>query len=229
MKLGLERVPVLLRAEPQGLLPWVGSGDRAHLLVCGLSVLVGAGLFGAAMGCWRSPLQALYTGVKFPLVLFLISIGNGLLNAMLAPLLGLNIGWRQSFMAVLMSFAIASLILGGFSPLLFFLVWNAPPMHESFAAYNLLLVSVVAIIAFAGVASNVRLLQLLEAFGRDSKAGRRVLLAWLAGNLFLGSQLCWILRPFVGSPHLAVQFIRPDAFNGNFYEALLRALLNLFR
>jgi hypothetical protein len=46
------------------------------------------------------------------------------------------------------------------------------------------------------------------------------LLAWLAGNLFLGSQLSWILRPFIGSPNLPVQFVRDHPLNGNFYEAV---------
>jgi len=45
--------------------------------------------------------------------------------------------------------------------------------------------------------------------------------------LFLGSQLSWILRPFIGAPGLPVQFIRADALHGNFYEAVFRALGHL--
>jgi len=56
----------------------------------------------------------------------------------------------------------------------------------------------------------------------------RVLLAWLVGNLFLGSQLSWMLRPFIGSPGLRVEFLRSDAFSGNFYEAVFRSSLHLF-
>ncbi len=56
---------------------------------------------------------------------------------------------------------------------------------------------------------------------------RRVLMAWLAVNLFLGSQLCWILRPFIGSPSLPVEFLRTEAFRGNFYETVFRSLLHL--
>jgi hypothetical protein len=56
----------------------------------------------------------------------------------------------------------------------------------------------------------------------------RVLVAWLAGNLFLGSQLCWILRPFIGSPVLPVEFFRTTALHGNFYENVLRSILQVF-
>ena len=54
-------------------------------------------------------------------------------------------------------------------------------------------------------------------------------MSWLAGNMFLGCQLSWIMRPFIGSPGLPVEFFRSDAFRGNFYETTLRALTNLLQ
>jgi len=38
--------------------------------------------------------------LKFPLIILLTTAGNALLNAMLAPLLGLNIPFRQSCSAI---------------------------------------------------------------------------------------------------------------------------------
>lgn len=184
-----------------------------------------------AMGSWRAPLQALYCGVKLPLILLLTALGNGLLNAMLAPLLGLNLPARQSLLAVLMSFAVAALILGAFSPLLGFLVWNLPPLvagaPTNLSAHSVILLAETGMIACAGIAANLRLAQLLRALAGQSAAGRNVLLAWLAGNLFLGSQLAWMARPFVGSPGLAVEFLRADALKGSFFEALWSAARHL--
>ena len=195
-------------------------------------IVVGAGLFGAAVGSWRAPLQSLYTALKLPLILLLTSLGNGLLNAMLAPLLGVNLSLRQSLLAVLMSFTIAAAILGAFSPLLYFLIWNTPPLaagaSTNASAHSLVLLCETGIIAFAGLAANVRLLQLLRELSGGAGAARKVLFAWLAGNLLLGSQLAWNLRPFVGSPDLAVEFLRPNAFEGNFFEAVLHHAANLF-
>jgi hypothetical protein len=196
-----------------------------------VTILVGAGLYGAALGVWRAPLQAGYVAIKLPLILLLTMLGNAGLNAILAPLLGLNISLRQSFAAVLASFAVAAAILGAFSPLLCFLVWNAPSLAETLRTYSsthsLILLTNVLAIAFAGVASNVRLLGLLRELSGQVRAARRVLFGWLAVNLFLGSQLSWIFRPFIGSPVLPVEFLRENALQGNFYETVFRAVVRL--
>jgi hypothetical protein len=192
-------------------------------------IIAGAGAYGAAMGWWRAPLQAGYVAIKFPLIILLTAFGNALINGMLAPLLGLNIPFRQSFNSVLMACTITAAILGAFSPLLAFLVWNAPDMSaKNSPAYSMILLAQVAIIATAGITGNVRLFQLLSRLGGSRKVALRVQFAWLGGNLFLGSQLSWILRPFIGSPGLPVEFSRHDALRGNFYEAVWGALRHVF-
>lgn len=227
----------LLRGELPALRSWTADWRTPHLLRDTLVVIVGAGCFGAALGCWRAPEQALFAAIKLPLIMLLTAAGNGLLNAMLAPLLGLQIPFRQSFLAILTSFALAAAILGAMSPLAAFVIWNAPPLQtgandwtqaSNSVTHAGVLLLLVATIAFAGIAANLRLLQLLRDLAGQRAAAGRVLLAWLAGNLFLGSQLSWIMRPFIGSPWLPVQFLRDDAFNGNFFETVLRSGLRLF-
>jgi hypothetical protein len=162
----------------------------------------------------------------------LTTLGNAQLNAMLAPLLGLNIPFRQSLSAILMSFTVAATILAAFSPLAAFVVWNSPPMTPETVktlAYNFIKLTHVAAIAFAGTAGNVRLFQLLVEVGGSRVVARRVLIAWLAGNLFLGSQLVWILRPFIGAPHLPVAFVRDTALQGNFYENVFHTIAELLK
>src|SRR6266480_999428 len=122
------KLSVLLRGEIDSLCAWLEHWDTRRLLFCLGIIFAGAGCYGAAMGFWRAPLQALYVAIKFPLIILLTTLGNALLNAMLAPLLGLNIGFRQSLFAILMSFTIAAAILGSFSPLAAFIIWNAPPL-----------------------------------------------------------------------------------------------------
>ncbi len=226
--LSLRQVPILLRGETEPIAHWMERWDGRRLLAHLAVIVVGAGLYGAAMGCWRGPGQALYTAIKFPLILILTAAGNALLNGMLAPLLGLDLRSRQSFLAILMSFAIVAAILGAFSPLLLFLVWNAHPMVPgqplNGTVYELIKLSQVAVIAFAGVAANLRLGQLLRRLSRTPAVAGRVLVAWLAGNLLLGSQLSWVLRPFFGSPYLPIEFLRPTAFRGNFFETIFIGL-----
>src|SRR5689334_3032341 len=91
--------PNLLRSEAPAL-PASFNNERVRTWL--LVTVVGSALFGAAMGWWRAPLQALYTALKLPLVILLTTLGNALLNAMFAPLLGVNLNFRQSLLAVLM-------------------------------------------------------------------------------------------------------------------------------
>jgi hypothetical protein len=231
-ELSPREISVLLRGEPEKIVAWAGQWNARRLALHVVIIVVGAGLYGAAMGWWRDPQQALFTALKFPLIILLTTVGNALLNAMLAPLLGLNIPFRQSFSAILMSFVIAAAILGAFSPLLAFLVWNAPPMSPeavSGATYSFIKLTNVAAIAFAGAVGNARLFQLLTRLGGRRAVAFRVLFAWLAGNLFLGSQLSWILRPFIGSPSLPVEFFRATALHGNFYENVFHSLLQILQ
>jgi hypothetical protein len=229
--LDLPELPHLLRGEPEWLNQSIQRCTFRRVLLYLAIIFAGAGMFGAAVGCWRAPLQAAYTAIKLPLVLLLTSLGNALLNGMLAPLLGLNIGVRQSLVAILMSFTIAGAILGAFSPLLFFLVWNTPPLAlqtgSSGVAYSFILLAQVLMIAFAGTVANLRLLQLLRQLSGSGRVAKKILFAWLAVNFLLGAQLSWNVRPFVGSPGLPVEFLRKEAFAGNFFEAVSYAVRHL--
>lgn len=221
----------LLRGEVAALLAWTSDWRASQVARDVALIVVGAGLFGAALGFWRDPLQALFAGLKLPLIMLLTAAGNALLNVMLAPLLGLRITFRQSFLAILASFALAATILGAFSPLAAFVIWNAPPLTagaNNSTTHAAILLLLVVVIAFAGIAANVRLLQLLQSLAGGRGGAVRVLFAWLAMNLFFGSQLSWILRPFIGSPGLPVEFLREDAFKGNFFETVFNSTVRLF-
>jgi hypothetical protein len=231
-KIHPSEIATLLRGESETISGWSETWSVQRLGLHVAVVIFGAGFYGAAMGWWRDPQQALYVAIKFPLIILLTTFGNALINAMLAPLLGLNIPFRQSFSAILMSFTIASAILGAFSPLIAFMVWNAPPMSALVAtgpAYSLIKLTHVVVIAFAGTTGNARLFQLLARLGGSRWIAIRVLMVWLAGNLFLGSQLSWILRPFIGMPTLPVEFFRATALQGNYYENVFHSFLQIFQ
>jgi hypothetical protein len=229
--LDLRQIPVLLRGQPESIDAWAQRWETKRVLLYVAVIIVGTGVYGSAIGCWRAPTQAVYTAVKLPLIILLTTLGNALLNGMLAPLLGLNFTFRQSFLAILMSFTIAAAILAAFSPIMFFVVWNTPPMAvqpgQSSTAFSFIQLTLVASVAFAGVVANLRLVQLLRRLSGSAVVACKILFAWLAGNLFLGSQLSWILRPFIGSPFLPVQFLRDNAFQGNFFETVFRSATHL--
>ena len=47
---------------------------------------------------------------------------------------------------------------------------------------------------------------------------RSLYATWIGTHVFVGCQLSWVLRPFMGSPHYPVAFLRSNALEGNFYE-----------
>jgi hypothetical protein len=73
----------------------------------------------------------------------------------------------------------------------------------------------------------MRVLPLLCRWTNSVKVARRVLLAWLAGNLLLGSQIAWVLRPFIWDPAGRVEFIGQQYLHGSFYETVLEAVRRL--
>ncbi|MBE0540749.1 MAG: hypothetical protein IH623_05130 [Verrucomicrobia bacterium] len=220
-----------LRAEPTRLREWVMQRPANLVWFCITATVFGAGVYGAVMGCWRDPWQALYTGIKLPLVILLTTLGNGLLNGMLAPLLGFNATFRQSLTIVLLTFATASVILGALSPVALFVVWSTPPLSVatqlSSPEYGFMQLTLAVLLASAGVAGNVHVLPLLTQWTRSVVVARKVLLAWLAGNLFLGSQICWLLRPFIWDPAGPTRFIGREYFRGSFYETVFEAVRRL--
>lgn len=224
-------VDAFLRAGPESFHDWVTHRQSILMAFCVAAIVICAGIYGAVMGCWREPMQALYTGIKLPLVILLTTAGNGLLNGMLAPLLGLNASFRQCLAAVLVSFAITSVVLGALSPVALFIVWNTPPLSGGTTLtspeYGFLQLTLAVFVGLAGIIGNLRLYPLLRHWAGNADTACKVLFAWLAGNLFLGSQICSVLRPFIWDSKRPVEFIGPEGVAGSFFETVFKAAWRL--
>jgi hypothetical protein len=146
---------------------------------------------------------------------------------MLAALLGLNVTLRQSLVLVLFAFAVTALILGALSPVALFLVWNTPPFtattHPTSPEYCFLQLTLTVLVAVAGTTGCLRLWPLLRDWAGRSSVACKVLFAWFAVNLFLGSQICWVLRPFIWEAGAPVRFIGRDNLRGSFFETVFEA------
>ncbi len=218
----------LVRGDPDVLSGWLKNKEAPQSLAPLVAAIIsGCAAYGFAIGLWRAPIQGLFVAIKMPCLIFLTLLVNGLINGMLGLLLGSGLSFRQTLHACLMSFAIFSLIVGSLSPIAIGVVLDAPRPGEpgADAWYRTILLTHTAIIAFAGIVANHKLLKLIQAFSGDAATGWRTLIAWLAGNLFVGAQLSYNLRPFFGNPDLPVQFLRPDPFDGSFYESVTKMAL----
>lgn len=205
---------------------WLDSPSPRQVAQVALTACAGLAIYGFSIGFWRDPLMGVYVAVKLPLLIALTLGCNGFLNGLLGFLLGTGLGFRQSMLALLTSFALAALILGSLAPVTFFLAWNAPPPNSPGAknAHAAYLVAHTVLIGFAGITANLHLHRLLAVKSPSPAAATATLLAWLGGNGFLGAQFSWILRPFFGTPTLKVEFLRENPLDGNFYLTVWKAI-----
>lgn len=225
----IRRLKILLAGDAGALAAWTQEAEGRWLWTCVSVFFASCAVYGATFGLWRSEGQALFTAMKFPLVVLLTCAGNALLNGCLALVLGTGLGLRQSAVAILMSFTIMGLVLAAFAPVMVFLCWNLPTISsaQALTGKSITILAHVGLIAFAGIVGNHHLWRLLHRLTGSVARANMVLFAWLAGNLLLGSQISWILRPWIGQPGSAVHFFSPEPLQGNFFEAVWGAVQTL--
>lgn len=194
------------------------------LFVCGACAVYGAVLAG-----WRSPVLPLYVAVKLPAVFVGATLAVAACNMAVAALVGADLGWRDMFAAVFGAMAVAGWILLALAPVALFLVAAACPAEGTEAvlqrAHNAMLVTHVGVMGLAGLAGIGSLWAALRRMVRGEGRAAALAAAWVGTYAFVGTQLGWMLRPFVGSPFYPVVFLRPDAFDRNFYEFLFGEVL----
>ena len=215
----VDRIKILLKGDSETIRLWLSGDDNKWLFICVGTIIICSGIYGFSVGLWRSKLQAAYVAFKFPILIIFTVICNSLISWMFSQLNGLTISYKQSLVIILMSFTIASIILVSITPVSLFILYNTPTVHsdQKTVAVSIITITHVIIIALAGIIANLKFLQILIDLS-TRKVAKRMLMFWLTINLFLGAQLSWNLRPFIGTPGLKVEFFRKDAFEGNFYE-----------
>jgi hypothetical protein len=222
-------LPALCQGGVGHLREWLEQPTGARLAACAVAIGLGGAAYGFTLGLWRAPLMGGYVAFKLPFLIGLTLLTNGLINGMFAQVLGSGMSFRQTLMALLMSFATFALITGALSPIALGAVLNAPGPGEpgGATAYRTILLTHVVIIAFAGITAHQRFLPVLRAVSATPSSASLVFTAWLAGNLLVGAQLSWNLRPFFGQPGRPVQFLRADWNHRSFYESVWQNLSHL--
>jgi hypothetical protein len=220
----------LCRGDRRLLADWLEATQTSSIRLCIALITLGCGAYGFTVGLRNGWEMGAYVAIKLPLIIFITLLFNGLLNGLLGLVLGSGIGVRKSTHFLLTGFAIMAVILGAISPVSYFVTLNMPASGGdtgNYAWHGASLLIHTCLIAYAGIMAHSRLLHYVREFADSSKAGTRVFFAWLTGNLFVGAQISWNLRPFFVSPGLKVEFLRDDPFNGNFYEAVIVAIRNV--
>jgi len=203
-----------------------------------LNIILGTTIYGYSFGLWRSPLQAVYSAGKMPMLFFSVVVVSALINFMLAQLIGARMSFRQVLMAILVGMSVTAVLLGAFSPVILFFVLQVPgplglPGAGTIAGqclmpvYQGLLIAHVVLIAVAGISGNIRIFRILVMITGEKAIAWRILAVWLLITGFAGCELSWLMSPFLARPDLPVPFLNPNAFSCNFFEYLWRAITQL--
>ncbi len=179
------------------------------------AAVLAAGLFyGAVMGTFggfagERLLQIAYSSIKVPLLLlaaFAIALPSFFV---LNTLLGLRSDFGEALRGLLAAQAGLTIILASFAP--YTALW-----YVSFDDYRGAILFNAVAFGIASLASQRLLRRFYQPLIARQPRHRLMMRTWLVLYAFVGIQMGWTLRPFIGSPGMPVQFFREDTW-GNAY------------
>ncbi|MDP8235093.1 MAG: hypothetical protein P9M08_01790 [Candidatus Erginobacter occultus] len=181
-------------------------------------------LFGLSLGASHSWRMSLLSAVKMPL-LFLATLGICLPAGFLLNLmLGAGFSRRELAAVYLMGLSLLALIASSLSPIGFFFALTGCRYHF-YTFLNL------GFLLYAGWAGGRRLLFCGKFLTGGRPAGRRAVFLVLVFLLtaFVGLQLGWTLRPFIGDPERPMTWFRYGDVDRNLYVQQWQNLADLLR
>ncbi|MCL4176421.1 MAG: YIP1 family protein [Verrucomicrobia bacterium] len=205
-------------------------GERIRWYLVAIVLL--SGFYGLTMGgvgitedTQRALLQMVTSAVKVPLLYVCsVAICFPVLYIVLV-LMGARLSFMQTLSLILLALTLNSVLLASCAPILiFFMVTGSD--------YHFIKLLHVAAFAFSGAWAMLALWQGLRTMCEKSdlypRQAIKILQVWMLIFGFVGTQMAWSLRPFVGSPELGYELLRSGR-QGNFYQAVWSSMVNLAR
>ncbi len=194
----------------------IGLAEKVRAMLVTSCVFMAA--YGALLGSTHSLRQALSSAAKLPLLCLVTLLICAPALYTISILFGTNQRLSQSVALVLAAISITGVLLFSLAPVALFFSLITPDAYQSFKLLNVLFF---AIAGCSGAACLDRGLKIVSAGGpgRAAKPHWLVFCLWLALYGFVGSQMAWTLRPFVGYPSAPFELIRQ--IGGNVYTDIL--------
>ena len=211
-----------LLSEADGLLR--GRQDQARLLRLLVFTTLFGVFYGAVMGTFggvrgERALQLVYSGLKVPLLLlvtFALSVPSFFV---LNTLLGVRADFGRALRALVATQAVLTIVLASLAP--FTALWYA-----SSGAYRPAILFNAAMFALASFAAQGLLRRWYAPLIARNPRHRVLLRTWIVIYAFVGVQMAWVLRPFVGDPGQPTRFFRQGAW-GNAYVEVARMVIEV--
>jgi hypothetical protein len=204
----LAEADALLRAEGRYAATVTGVPWRRLLVI----TVVGAFIYDFDMGLHGGRgLQAVYSGLKVPLLLAVATLLCLPSFYVINALLGLRADFAAACRGVLASQAVLAVALCAFAPIV-------PVVYLSIDNYRAALLWNGFFFALAAGAGQIALARRYRILIRSNPRHRIARAAWGALYVFAAIQMAWVLRPFVGAPNLPTRFFREDAWSNAYLE-----------
>jgi len=180
--------------------------------------------YGLIMGSYNGVYQAFLSGIKL-WGLFLLTLLICFPSFYIVQIvLGSKIGVKQLLIMLLSGLVMVSTIMLAFGPIVLF-------FQLSGDNYHFLQLLHVGIFTFSGIfGMRVVLDSLTNACENQQvypKIGLKVFQIWVIIFAFVGLQLSWNLRPFIGYKGMPTQLFRDDT-QGNIYSTIFKSVGSLF-
>jgi hypothetical protein len=219
---GLAQIDALLR-DPDQFFGEIGrgSGLREKMRAMLLGSLACLALYGGLLGSTHSLEQSLSSAAKLPLLFLATLLVCAPALYLFNILFGANQRLSQSVMLVLAAITATAVLLLSFAPITLFFILTAPDSYQFFKLLNVLFF---AIAGLSGAGCLSRGLRVVSACSPGPPMKNRwfMFALWLALYSFVGSQMAWTLRPYVGYPGSPFELFRQ--LGGNFYTDILASI-----
>lgn len=196
----------------------VGLSEKIRAMLVSSSVFLA--VYGAVLGSTHSLVQALSSAAKLPLLFFATMLVCIPTLYVFSILFGSNQRLNQSIALVLSALTMMSVLLLSFASITFFFMLTTSD-YQFFKLLNVFFFIIAGVIGMTLLSQGMQLIS-----NSDQQPGRRarnlVLYSWIMLYAFVGSQMAWTLRPFVGYPGTKFEFIRD--LGGNFYADVFTSL-----
>jgi hypothetical protein len=160
--------------------------------------------------------QVVYSALKVPFLLFTTFLLSLPSFFVVNTLLGLRADFPRVVRSLLATQAGLTIILSALAPYTaFWYVCGSP--YQPAILFNGVMFAV------ASVSAQWMLRRSYQPLIRSDPKHRWMLLAWLVIYVFVGIQMAWVLRPFIGSPDAPVEFFRAGSWS-NAYEVVIQMI-----
>ena len=172
-------------------------------------------------------LQVIYSAIKVPLLL-----GTTVLIALpsffvINTIFGLRKDFGTVVYRIVATQAGLSIILVSLSPLTLFFYFSAAGR----LAYPAAVMFNAAMFGVASISAQMLLRAYYQPMIQSDPRHRWMLRTWICVYIFVGIQMAWIMRPFVGQPYETTQFFRSESWDNAYVRVgatLWKLLINLF-